>query len=103
MAEKTWARGPKSERIWAEAIRMAVLREGEENGKKSKYINILANKIVALAAAGDTTAIKEIGDRLDGKPKQQTELTGADGGPIEMTVQQSQRDAAVKAALAADT
>ncbi len=26
---------------------------------------------------------REIADRLDGKPKQQTEVTGADGGPIE--------------------
>lgn len=25
---------------------------------------------------------KELADRLDGKPKQQTEVTGADGGPI---------------------
>lgn len=29
--------------------------------------------------------MKELGDRLDGKPKQQTEVTGADGGPLQIT------------------
>lgn len=32
---------------------------------------------------GDLLAIKEINDRLDGKPAQA--ITGADGGPIEFT------------------
>jgi hypothetical protein len=34
------------------------------------------------AEDGDVTAFREIADRLDGKPKQQTELSGPDGQPI---------------------
>lgn len=35
------------------------------------------------AEDGDTQAFKEIADRLDGKPKQQIEASGPDGGPME--------------------
>ena len=36
-----------------------------------------------LGAAGEPWAVQMLADRFDGKPKQQTEVTGADGGPIE--------------------
>lgn len=36
------------------------------------------------AEEGDTQAFREIADRLDGKPKQQTEISGPDGGVIPM-------------------
>lgn len=76
-------RGPKSDKLWSDAVRMAVLREDEDSeGKIRKRLNIIADNLCKLAMAGDMTATKEIGDRLDGKPKQQTEVTGEDGGPI---------------------
>jgi phage shock protein A len=34
-------------------------------------------------AAEDIAAFRELADRLDGRPKQQTELSGPGGGPVE--------------------
>lgn len=74
--------GRKGEKIWADAVRRAVHRrlEGEE-GKPQK-LERLADQLVEAGLAGDIGALKEIGDRLDGKARQQTELTGPDGGPM---------------------
>ena len=44
-----------------------------------------AAQVMLAAAAGEKDAYKEVGDRIDGKPKQQTELSGgedADGNTI---------------------
>lgn len=76
--------GPKSDKFWSEAIRMAVMREDEIDGKKVKRLRIVADKIVELAMTGDIAAMKEIGDRLDGKPAQAH--TGADGGAINVII-----------------
>lgn len=73
-------RGPKSDKLWSDAVRMAVLRDGTDaEGKTRKRLSILADNLVSLAMAGDMQAIKEIGDRIDGKPKQavDADVTGA--------------------------
>lgn len=76
------ARGPKSDKLWAEAVRRAVLRRIENEEGKPQKIERLADKVVDMALGGDIQAIKEIGDRMDGKPGQAIEHTGADGGAI---------------------
>lgn len=43
----------------------------------------VADALILKACDGDVSAIKEIGDRLDGKPKQQTEISGPDGGAFQ--------------------
>ena len=47
----------------------------------------LAEKFIELHEIPQATAevCKDIADRFDGKPKQQTEVTGADGGPVAVT------------------
>jgi len=45
-------------------------------------LNDIAERLIAMARDGDLAAIKELGDRLDGKPAQSHELSGPDGGPI---------------------
>lgn len=73
-------RGPKSDKLWADAVRMAVLREEEDSdGKIRKRLNIIADNLCRMAMTGDTQAIKEIGDRLDGKAKQAVEGPNDDG------------------------
>jgi len=72
--------GPKSDKIWADAVHKAVHEYHEEKDadgkvKKVRYINQLALNLVKAGAKGDIQAIKEIGDRLDGKPKQAVEAT----------------------------
>lgn len=83
--------GPKSDKIWADAIRMAVHRYHEERGpdgkkKKTRYLNLLADKLVEKGAAGDVNALKEIADRLDGKAPQYMEMAGKDGAPLAQPV-----------------
>ncbi len=70
--------GAKSDKEWRDAIRKAVheLREDADNPKKTKAIGQLARKLVSKALTGDVAALKEIGDRLDGKPSQAVEVTG---------------------------
>jgi hypothetical protein len=71
-------RGPKADKIWANALRLAVMRETEdENGRKSNYLTRIAQNMVKKAEDGDVMAMKEIGDRLDGKPAQAIEASGS--------------------------
>lgn len=72
-------RGPKSDKLWSDAVRMAVMREDIEDGKKIRRLNKIADNLVRLAIEGDMQAIKEIGDRIDGNPKQAIEGPNDDG------------------------
>jgi hypothetical protein len=65
---------------WREALELAVHEECVVT--KKRKLRRIAEAVVDAAIAGDMTAAKEIGDRLDGKPRQETELTGSEGGPI---------------------
>lgn len=64
--------GPKSDKEWSDALRRAVKRESDGKGSP-KWLDVIANRVVEAAAEGDAQAFKEIGDRLDGKPKQETD------------------------------
>lgn len=67
---------------WADAIRRAIARR-EQTGNGAD-LNKLAETLLDKAADGDMTAIKELGDRLDGKPPQ---AVGGDpdAPPIKLT------------------
>ncbi len=49
---------------------MHELRKDPVDGKKIKALRLLARKIVDAALDGDMSAMKEIDDRLDGRPTQ---------------------------------
>jgi hypothetical protein len=53
---------------WADAIRRALARR-ERTGSGAD-LNRLAEALLDRAAEGDLTALRELGDRLDGKPAQ---------------------------------
>ena len=55
---------------WRDTIDRAIK---QDDGKKLRAI---ADKMLDLAAAGDIQAIKELGDRLDGKAAQPLEHSG---------------------------
>lgn len=65
---------------WHQAIKRALARRGE--GDYRKGLDRIATKIVEAAEEGDSKAWQDIADRFDGKPKQQTELTGLDGSAL---------------------
>ena len=82
-------RGRGADKEWRDAVRLAVheLREVKgDDGKseKIKALRLLARALVDAGLVGDVTALKEIGDRLDGKPTQAIEHAGEGGGPIEL-------------------
>lgn len=73
-------KGAVADKFWNEAVRLAVYRESEDDdGKKRKRLSIIADKLCKLAMDGDIAAIKEIGDRLDGKPAQAVVGSGENG------------------------
>lgn len=59
-------------KIWSDAVRKAVIQ--------GNNLNKLAQALVDKACDGDIAALREIGDRLEGKPvqsvEQNTNLTG---------------------------
>ena len=57
---------------WSDALRLVVFRD-DEDGKR-RLLKI-AESCAMAAEAGDMAAIKEIGDRLDGKPAQESMVT----------------------------
>lgn len=61
-------------KLWVAALNRVV---SQDDGKK---LRAAAEKLVDLAVGGDVQAMKELGDRLDGKPAQA--ITGVDGGPL---------------------
>lgn len=67
----------KDNRLWANTLRRAIV---QSDGAK---IRAIAEKVLALAEAGDMAAVREVGDRLDGKAAQSVALTGPDGGPMQ--------------------
>lgn len=79
MAAPNNPKGAKSDKEWREAIRRAVheVREGE-NGAEKRLV-LLARKLIDQALAGDVAAMREIGDRLDGKATQSVDMTVRDG------------------------
>lgn len=67
-------------RMWNSAIKSAL--EERSKGDQMAALRELAGVLLDNCAEGDMQALKELGDRLDGKAAQALALTGADGGPI---------------------
>jgi hypothetical protein len=68
----------KKGKLFFNQLRMALV---QEDGRKLRNI---AQKLVDAAEQGEPWAIKEVIDRVDGKAVQATEISGADGGEIEL-------------------
>lgn len=63
-------------RRWREALDRAI---AQDDGVRLREA---AETVLTLAAQGEAWAVKELGDRLDGKPAQA--ITGEDGGPLQI-------------------
>jgi hypothetical protein len=66
----------KEKRIWGNIIRKLAIQEDY------RRLHAMAEKLYEKAAEGDLGAIKEVGDRLDGKAVATQELTGPDGSDL---------------------
>lgn len=68
--------GAKQNRLWGDAIRRAVAQND------SQKLRALADKLIEKAEEGDVSALRELGDRLDGKPAQSVTLAGDQDNPL---------------------
>lgn len=67
-------------KVWHAAIMRALDKRG--GGDRIAALDELAGKLLDLVATGDLAALKEFGDRLDGKPAQVV-IGDADEDPIQ--------------------
>jgi hypothetical protein len=67
-------RARPSDQLFTDAVRKAAFVE--DPVKKRRKLDLIAEKLVAKAIAGDNWCIGYIGDRLDGKPKERQEHAG---------------------------
>ena len=65
-----------------DALRKALASYKTGTIKRKKALHHVAKSLINKAIDGDIAAIKEIGDRLDGKPAQA--ITGPQGEPISL-------------------
>jgi len=72
-AKLTAAHRRKTDHLWRDALMLALHRE-ESPGSKRTMLAAIADACVTAAVAGDMQAIKEIGNRMDGMPKQQLDV-----------------------------
>ena len=69
----------KNNRIWGNIIKKYAVQEDY------KRLHAMAEKLYEKAAEGDLAAIKEVGDRLDGRPTQQIDQTTEHSGEVTYT------------------
>src|SRR5262249_55428181 len=72
-------RGQQRDKPYREALRMELAAAGED----MKKLREIARVHIARCEAGDMQAIKELADRLDGRPAQILEHSGPDSNPID--------------------
>jgi len=70
-------RGQQRDKPYREALRLELAAAGED----MKKLREIARAHISRCEAGDMQAIKELADRLDGKPMQLLEQSGPDGRP----------------------
>jgi hypothetical protein len=73
----------KKGRIWIGALNRAI---SQDDGKRLRQA---AEKLLTLAAEGDVPALRELGDRLDGKAIQR--LAGEIDEPIRVILEATQK------------
>lgn len=84
-ANKSPPKGGKPDKLMRDALMLALKREATDaNGQKTNNLNRIATKLVDLAAEGDLGAIKEIGDRVDGRPAQM--IQGDQDAPVGLII-----------------
>src|SRR6516225_184207 len=73
-------RGQQRDKIYREALRLE--RADMSEGVDLKKLRQIARAHIEKAAAGDMQAIKELANRMDGRPAQILEHSGPDSEPI---------------------
>jgi hypothetical protein len=64
-------------KIWSDAVRKAIV-QGDN-------LNLLATALIEKALSGDISALRELGDRLEGKATQQIDQNTEHSGEVTYT------------------
>ncbi len=64
---------------WSDVIRRVAMRD-------PKRLNRIAETLLRLAEEGDLAAMREFGDRFEGKIPTPAEISGAGGQPIKLVI-----------------
>ena len=76
-------RGAWADKAWRDALRLAVMRPANEpNPTPKTKLDEIAFALISAGKEGDVPAIREIGDRLDGKVPQALVGGDEDSNPI---------------------
>ena len=70
----------KGKRVWSDALRKHAIQ--------TNCVDKIAKKLLLMAEGGDMAAIKELGDRLEGKSVQSTQISGPDDEPLTITLKE---------------
>ena len=77
---KTPGGGPKPDKLMRDALALELHQEVKlTSGEKVKKLRLVARTLVNNAIDGDTTAVRECFDRMDGKVPQSADATQARG------------------------
>lgn len=82
MAAPLGNRNAAKAKVWHAAIMRALETRDSSRIDGKKEIDALAETLLNLVAAGDLAALKEFGDRLDGKPAQSVTVGGDEANPV---------------------
>lgn len=69
---------------WRDALNKALARFTSEKVQTGEALDEIARGVVMAALAGDWEAVREIGNRLDGKPAQAITVGGDGDNPLEV-------------------
>jgi hypothetical protein len=73
--------GSTNDRTWRSALVRAVNRRTDGKGSPKK-LDMIADKCADEAMNGESWAVREVGDRLDGKPAQAIAIRGDPDSPV---------------------
>ena len=74
--------GRKKTKLYQDALLRVLMRDANDIPNGKTVLDQVASTQIGLALKGDTTAIKDIGDRLDGKPAQAIVGGDDDDNPV---------------------
>jgi len=77
---------PADGKIWRTALRQALDRRSKCRSDGKKELDALADKLIDAALEGQIPALREFGDRIDGKPAQQIQLADNEGGKLNIQI-----------------
>lgn len=80
MAAPAGNQNARKAKLWEQAVKRALARKA--NGTVDLGLDQCADKLVSAAVAGEQWALKEIGDRIDGKSAQSVTLSGDEENPL---------------------